>query len=46
MKFSEVKPRPEKLHLEPQESKTVEDMDILGKRTFIGIHNRKSINEY
>jgi hypothetical protein len=24
----------------------LEDIDVMGKRTFIGVHNRKSINEY
>mmetsp|Transcript_16582 Transcript_16582/g.11898 ORF Transcript_16582/g.11898 Transcript_16582/m.11898 type:complete len:134 (+) Transcript_16582:196-597(+) len=46
MQFTESKPRPEKMHLTAKESPVLEDIDIPGKRTYIDVHNRKSINEY
>jgi len=43
--FTEAKDRPEKKHLMANPSGTYEEQDI-GLKTFIDIHNRKSINEY
>ena len=40
-----MKPRPEKLHVEPNPSGSYEDLEV-GKKTYIDLHNRKSVNEY
>ncbi len=43
--FTETRPRAEKKHIEANPSGTYEEQDI-GLKTFIDIHNRRSINEY
>lgn len=43
--FTEMKPRPERLHVEEKKSGSYEDIPS-GIKTFIDIHNRKSVNEY
>jgi hypothetical protein len=40
-----MKDRHEKRHVEVKPSGTYEDLEI-GKKTYIDIHNRKSVNEY
>ena len=44
-KFTDTRQRPEKKHLVPEKSGSFEDMEN-GLRTFIDIHQRKSVNEY
>ena len=43
--FTETRPRPERKHLTANESDTWDNPGI-GLKTFIDIHNRKSLNEY
>lgn len=45
MVHSEVPRRPERKHIEPNPSGSYEELEI-GKRTFMDVHNRKSVNEY
>jgi hypothetical protein len=44
IEFTEARDRPERRHVEPNPSGSLEDLEI-GKKTFIS-HNRKSVNEY
>ena len=44
-KFTEARPRPEREHLNAKPSGSTDDQQI-GVRTFIDIHNRKSVNEF
>jgi hypothetical protein len=41
----EVKPRAERMHMDEKESGSYEDL-LIGKKTYIDVHNRKSVNEY
>ena len=43
--FTDAKARAEKKHLEANPSGSLDNQEI-GVRTFIDIHNRKSLNEY
>ena len=43
--LEESKPRPERKHVDEQPSASYEDLEI-GKRTFMDVHNRKTVNEY
>ena len=45
MVHGDVPRRPERLHIEPEPSGSFEDLEV-GRRTYIDVHNRKSVNEY
>jgi len=44
--FTETRARPEKKHLTANPSGSCENYSEIGLKTFIDIHNRKSMNEY
>ena len=45
IEYANVKDRPERKHVEANPSGSYEDLEV-GKKTYIDIHNRKSVNEY
>jgi hypothetical protein len=44
--FTETRARPERMHLTAKPSDYADEKLDVGLKTFIDIHNRKSMNEY